>query len=139
MRRARRGTRLGNVTVPTSGLLVFDGECGFCTRALGWIRLLDREARLTTLPLQGPGVPETVGATRRECKASLHFQAEGTVRTGAAAVNGALAVALQRRFPERLYARTAGVQERVYEWVARHRGRLPGVTPWCERYPGACS
>jgi predicted DCC family thiol-disulfide oxidoreductase YuxK len=127
------------VSVAESGLLVFDGECGFCTRALGWIRLLDREARLTTLPLQAPGVPERVGATALSCKESLHFAADGRVRTGAAAVNGALAVALQRAFPERLYARTSAVQERVYAWVARHRGRLPGITPWCERYPRVCS
>jgi predicted DCC family thiol-disulfide oxidoreductase YuxK len=127
------------VTVPSSGLLVFDGECGFCTRALGWVRLLDREARLTTLPLQAPGVPERVDATRQACKESLHFAADGRVWTGAAAVNGALAVALQRELPERLYARTAAAQERVYAWVARHRGRFPGITPWCARYPEACS
>ncbi|SDG50532.1 thiol-disulfide oxidoreductase DCC family protein [Pseudonocardia oroxyli] len=127
------------MTVPTSGVLVFDGECGFCTRALGWLRLLDREARLVTLPLQGPGVPARVGATPAACKEALHFAADGRVRTGAAAVNGALAVALQRRFPEWIYARTARTQERVYEWVARHRGLLPGMTPWCERYPAACA
>jgi predicted DCC family thiol-disulfide oxidoreductase YuxK len=129
----------GAVTVPASGLLVFDGGCGFCTRALGWVRLLDREARLTTLPLQGPGVPERVGATRQACEESLHFAADGRVRTGAAAVAGALSVALQRELPERLYARTATVQERGYAWVARHRGRFPGITPWCARYPDTCS
>jgi len=126
------------MAIPESGLLVFDGECGFCTRALGWFRLLDREARVTSLPLQGPGVPERVGATPERCKEVLHFTADGRVTTGAAAINAALSVALRRDLPQTVYARTAGVQERVYTWVAAHRGRLPGMTPWCTRYPDSC-
>ncbi|GAA1870630.1 hypothetical protein GCM10009836_59100 [Pseudonocardia ailaonensis] len=124
--------------IPDEGLLVFDGECGFCTRSLGWLRLLDRGARITSLPLQAPGVPERVGATREACKATLHFAAEGRVLTGAAAVNAALAVALRHPLPERLYARTTALQDRVYTWVARNRGRLPGTSPWCTRHPSVC-
>jgi predicted DCC family thiol-disulfide oxidoreductase YuxK len=122
-----------------TAVLVFDGECGFCTRALGWIRLLDAHSRLTTLPLQAPGAPERVGSTRAACKETLHTLVEGELRTGAAAVNAAVSVALGRRWPLRLYARTADLQERVYGWVARNRGRLPGITPWCARYPDSCS
>ena len=126
------------MAIPDEGVLVFDGECGFCTRALGWLRLLDRDARVTTLPLQGAGVPARIGATPQACRETLHFAADGRVLTGAAAVNAALAVALRRELPERVYGRTSALQERVYDWVARNRGRLPGTRPWCSRYPEQC-
>jgi predicted DCC family thiol-disulfide oxidoreductase YuxK len=127
------------MAIPESGVLVFDGECGFCTRALGWIRLLDGEARLTTVPLQGAGVPERIGTTAARCRETVHLEVDGTLHTGADAVNLALAVALRRSFPQRLYAHTAALQERVYDWVSRNRGRLPGTTPWCTRHPASCA
>ncbi|MFR9804911.1 DCC1-like thiol-disulfide oxidoreductase family protein [Pseudonocardia sp. RS010] len=126
------------MTPPTTGVLVFDGRCGFCTRAIGWLRLLDRDARITTLPYQQAGAPDRAGATVAACAAEVHFAADGRTLTGAAAVAAALAVALRTDLPERVYSRTAPVQDRVYAWVARHRGRLPGITPWCERYPDLC-
>ncbi|MFC5951718.1 thiol-disulfide oxidoreductase DCC family protein [Pseudonocardia lutea] len=127
------------MTPPTTGVLVFDGRCGFCTRTVGWLRLLDRDARITTLPYQQAGAPERAGATTAACAERVHFAAGGRTVTGAAAVNAAVAVALRTDLPERLYSRTAPVQDRVYAWIARHRGRFPGITPWCERYPEACS
>ncbi|MBP2368419.1 hypothetical protein [Pseudonocardia parietis] len=39
----------------------------------------------------------------------------------------------------RVYGATAGVQERVYTWVADHRSRLPGAVPHCEANPQDCS
>jgi len=30
------------------------------------------------------------------------------------------------------------VEDAVYRWVARHRYRFPGTTPYCESHPGAC-
>jgi predicted DCC family thiol-disulfide oxidoreductase YuxK len=123
---------------PPTGLLIFDGRCGFCTRTVGWLRLLDRDARITTVPYQQPGAPERAGATRAACADEVHFAAGGRTVRGAAAVNAALAVALRTDLPERIYSRTAPVQDRVYAWVSRHRGRLPGIAPWCERYPDLC-
>jgi predicted DCC family thiol-disulfide oxidoreductase YuxK len=120
--------------------LVFDGGCGFCTRSLGWLRVLDGRRRLETVPYQRPGVPESVGATADECATELQFRgADGRRLTGAAAVNAALGVALRTGVPLALYRRTAPVQDRAYRWVAAHRHRLPGVRPWCDRYPADCS
>jgi predicted DCC family thiol-disulfide oxidoreductase YuxK len=119
--------------------LVFDGGCGFCTRTLGWLRVIDGRRRLETVPYQRPGVPESVGATERECATELQFQGtDGRRLSGAAAANGALGVALRSRWPLAVYARTAFVQDRAYRWVAEHRHRLPGVRPWCDRYPDDC-
>jgi predicted DCC family thiol-disulfide oxidoreductase YuxK len=30
------------------------------------------------------------------------------------------------------------VQNAVYRWVADHRFRFPGTTPYCESHPVAC-
>ena len=122
-----------------AGTLVFDGDCGFCTRSVGWLRLADRKHRVTTVPLQRPGAPDLVGATPQQCAVEVRWQGEdGATAGGAAAVSAALAVALQKQWPVRLYARTHRVQDAMYSWVARHRGRLPGMTPWCQSYPEDC-
>ncbi|GAA4284399.1 hypothetical protein GCM10022261_19300 [Brevibacterium daeguense] len=28
--------------------------------------------------------------------------------------------------------------DRAYQWVARNRGRFPGMTPWCQSHAGQC-
>ncbi|MGQ0483016.1 MAG: thiol-disulfide oxidoreductase DCC family protein [Pseudonocardia sp.] len=120
-------------------VLLFDGDCGFCMRTLGWLRLLDRGSRIDTLPYQRPGAPESIGASFDECAGALQWRgADGTRLAGAAAINAALGVALGARWPETLYRRSATVQNRGYGWVVRNRYRLPGVQPWCARYPDDC-
>jgi predicted DCC family thiol-disulfide oxidoreductase YuxK len=121
-------------------MLVFDGECGFCTRTVGWLRLLDRRRVIETAPYQRPGVPERVGVSRERCAGSVQWRgADGSRAEGAEAVNAALAVALDTDWPLRLHRRTARLQQRVYQWVTENRYRLPGVTPWCTRYPHDCA
>ncbi|MBV9312642.1 MAG: DUF393 domain-containing protein [Pseudonocardia sp.] len=120
-------------------VLLFDGECGFCTCTVGWLRVLDGKRLIDTVPYQRPGAPESIGATAAECAASIQWRgADGTRLVGAAAVNAALAVALGSPWPLRLYHYSAATQERLYRWIATHRGRLPGITPWCVRYPKNC-
>jgi predicted DCC family thiol-disulfide oxidoreductase YuxK len=121
-------------------LLVFDGACGLCTRTLGWLRLLDRRRIIETAPYQRPGVPERLGRSLADCTASVQWLgADGHRAEGAEAVNAALAVALRSTWPLRLYARTATPQDALYTWAATNRHRLPGVTPWCTRYPHDCT
>ncbi|GAA4882344.1 DCC1-like thiol-disulfide oxidoreductase family protein [Pseudonocardia benzenivorans] len=122
-----------------AGTLVFDGDCGFCTRSLGWLRLLDAHARIATVPFQRPDAAALVDATPQQCRAEVRWKgADGATAGGSAAVAAALSVALQRGWPRALHARTARAQDTVYRWVARHRSRLPGTTPWCIRHPADC-
>jgi predicted DCC family thiol-disulfide oxidoreductase YuxK len=119
--------------------LVFDGQCGFCMRALGWLRRLDRKQLIEALPHQRPGVPESIGATPDECAEALQWRGPDSVRLeGAAAVNAALGTAVGTGLPLKLYRRTAGFQERLYRLVAENRRRLPGVSPWCAQHPEDC-
>ena len=120
--------------------LVFDGQCGFCTWMAWWIRRIDRRDRLDIVPLQRPGVPESIGSTERECRTALQWQGpDGSRSSGAGAANAALATAFGTRLPLHVYRVTAGFQERMYHWVSAHRERLPSVRPHCETHPADCT
>lgn len=123
-----------------AGVLVFDGRCGFCTRSVGWLRRLDRHRRIELLPLQQPGAPARVGATVEQCLAAVRWLGTDSSQAAAAeAINAALAAALGTRVPLLVYKLTRPAQERLYQWVANNRYRLPGATPWCERRPADCA
>ena len=62
------------------------------------------------------------------------------VYSGAEAANAAVSAALGTRLPLLVY-RIPGMrfaQNAVYRWVADHRYRFPGTTPYCESHPVAC-
>lgn len=122
-----------------TGRLVFDGECGFCTRCVGWLARLDRRGRVDVQPYQAPGVPDSIGATTEECAASVQWLGrDGVRRSGADAVNAVLSSVTGVGLPSLLYRATSGLQEAAYRWVADHRGQFPGTTPHCRAHPDAC-
>lgn len=123
-----------------TGVLVFDGRCGFCTRTVGWLRRLDRHNRIELVPFQHSGAAARVGATLEQCAAAVRWQhADGSRAAAAEAINAALAVILGTRAPLLVYRVTWRAQEWLYRWVADNRYRLPGTAPWCERYPADCT
>ena len=120
--------------------MVFDGECGFCTRSVGWLRRLDRRGRVTVRPFQRHGVLSDVGLRRDQAAASVWWRGEdGQLAHGADAVNAAVSAALGIRLPLAFYRLTRGLQERAYTWVANNRHRLRGVTPYCTEHPQDCT
>lgn len=123
----------------TTGRLVFDGECGFCTWTVQWLRRLDRRRRVELVPLQAHGAAESVGVSVVQAQESVRWQeSDGTRRAGAGAANAALAAAIGTRLPLRIYSGTARLQERLYDWVSVRRGRFPGVRPYCASHPEEC-
>jgi predicted DCC family thiol-disulfide oxidoreductase YuxK len=124
-----------------SGTLIFDGECGFCTRTRDLLARLDRRQRVKTVPFQSPGVAERAGISRDELATSVYWLDEdGSRYSGAQAANAALSAALGNDLPLRIY-RAPGMrrlQEAVYRWVSNNRHRLPGTTPWCTSHPDSC-
>jgi predicted DCC family thiol-disulfide oxidoreductase YuxK len=124
------------------GTLFFDGNCGMCTRVRNGLLRLDRTRRLRTEPLQKAGVAERIGVRpERLLESSWWLDSTGAVFEGAEAINAALSTAVGTRIPLTLY-RLPGigpVQEWAYRWVATHRYRFRGVTPWCETEPDQCS
>ncbi|WP_336251061.1 DUF393 domain-containing protein [Stomatohabitans albus] len=120
--------------------LVFDGQCGFCTRSVNWIKRLDRHARINVHPAQRLGVREQFGLTEADTQNAAWVFSNGRRTAGAAAINLALDAALGVRFFSVLH-RLPGLhwaQERTYHWISAHRYLLRGVTPWCTAHPEDC-
>ncbi|MCV7226334.1 thiol-disulfide oxidoreductase DCC family protein [Mycolicibacterium komossense] len=124
-----------------TGVLFFDGECGMCTRARNTLVRWDRTGELLTEPYQQAGTAQRLGVAPERLPESVWWlDSSGQVYAAAEAVNAALSAALGTRLPLRFY-RMVGVrqvQEAVYRWVATHRYRFPGTTPYCQSDPAGC-
>ncbi|MCE1180326.1 MAG: DUF393 domain-containing protein [Micrococcales bacterium] len=116
-------------------VLVFDGDCGFCTRsarvAERWVRRPDGYA---VQPWQRVDLA-SLGLTPEQCDEALQFvDSRGRVSAGADAVAAALRCGRRPWRPLGLLLAAAPVRPvagRVYRWVAGHRHSLPGGTPAC--------
>lgn len=124
-----------------AGTLFFDGACGMCTRARDFLLTVDRTGRLHTKPLQSAGAAELLGIAPTSLLESVRWLDDsGAVYSGAEAANAALSAAVGTRIPLAIY-RIPGIrfiEDAVYRWVAGHRYRFPGTTPYCQSHPGAC-
>ncbi len=125
----------------TQGVLFFDGACGMCTRSRDFLLKLNRTGDLQTEPLQRADTAERLGVSPEALMERIWWlDSSGQVYGGAEAANAAVSAALGTRFPLLVY-RIPGmrsVQEAIYRWVADHRYRFPGTTPYCESHPVAC-
>lgn len=124
-----------------SGTLFFDGQCGMCTRSRDFLLKMNRTGDLQTEPLQGAGTAQRLGIPSAQLLESVRWlDQSGDVYSGAEAANAAVSAALGTRLPLRIY-RIPGVralENAIYRWVADHRYRFPGATPYCESHPVAC-
>jgi predicted DCC family thiol-disulfide oxidoreductase YuxK len=121
-------------------LLVFDGYCGFCTRAVLFIQHLDRHHRLEVMPWQEQGTLERAGLTREDVRGAA-WLIRGPVRhRGAGAINAALSLALNTRVPLEVYGLRGirQLQDAVYALIAANRSKLRGVRAWCRREGASC-
>ena len=124
-----------------SGILFFDGRCGICTRAVYAVKRLDRTGDMDIAPFQRAGTAARLGIPEsRMVESAWWLDSSGVVFGGAEAMNAALSVALGTRLPLMIYRVPGirGTQEAVYRWIATHRYRFRGTTPYCEAHPLAC-
>lgn len=123
------------MTVDRPGrMLVFDGDCGFCSRYAYWIaaRL---PADVEVVPWQTIDDLEAIGLTERDVECAAWW-IDGRGRwAGGDAIAWSLRAApgawpllgrLMLIWPFNYLSRS------VYRWVADNRGRLPGATPACQ-------
>ncbi len=130
----------------TPPVLVFDGDCGFCTTSAGLVpRVVDRRGRFAVRPWQQLDLA-ALGLTAEQCTAAVQFvYGDLRVRSGAPAVAAALRAGAPGWWPAGMVLDLPGVRwvaARAYAWVAAHRYALPGGTPACAmpsgpRQPGA--
>lgn len=117
--------------------LVFDGDCGFCTRC---VALVPRSVRRTTkvVPYQRADLP-ALGLTAAECAEAVQWVGDDGVRG-----SGHVAVARLLRSGGGLWALLGALllvppvswlAALVYRLVAANRMRLPGGTPACALPP----
>ena len=123
---------------PGTAWLLFDRDCGFCTRAAGLLRRIDRRGRVEIIALQEQGAPARFGVTLDQALEQLWaLDAQGRRYGGAAAANAVLGVALGTRIPFHIY-RIPGIrqlQDALYRWIAANRYRLPGSSGTCAVEP----
>lgn len=129
----------------TGSVLVFDGDCGFCTTSVTW--LADRfPGAFAVVPYQRTDL-DALGLTARECDATVQWigdvtapvttRAEGAAAVGAllrtgGCGRGGLVGATARGLGLLAVSRpTSWVADAMYAVVAKNRQRLPGGTPAC--------
>ena len=121
---------------PPLPVLVFDGECGFCTTSA---RFLQRWVVMGGSPSVAPwqrldlGV---LGLTAEQCSAAVQWVGkDGQVASGHAAIAATLRAGHLVWRPVGALLVAPGfswLAARVYAWVAAHRASLPGGTPACQ-------
>jgi predicted DCC family thiol-disulfide oxidoreductase YuxK len=112
-------------TPPPKPLMVFDGDCNFCSL---WIRRWQRMTgdAVDYLPAQDRRIAEQFPEIlRKQFDAAVQLiETDGVVYSGAEAVFRALAKNPKRQWPLRWYKKSrtfARLTETVYGFVARHR------------------
>jgi predicted DCC family thiol-disulfide oxidoreductase YuxK len=121
---------------PDQPLLVYDGDCGFCTASAQWItRRWNRPADAVAWQALGPGRLADLGLSLDDVgRAAWWVDTDGRRAGGAAAVGRALAWApgwwhLTGRLV--LTPPLSWIAPGGYWLVARYRHQLPGGTPAC--------
>lgn len=123
-------------------VLVFDGDCGFCSSCA---RFLERRVAggrggmpFSVVPWQRADLA-ALGLTEAQCREAVQWvDGRGQVAAGAPAIAAALsagpaAYRLVGRAMDLPLVRGLGAV--VYGWVAANRSRLPGGTPACRMPP----
>lgn len=117
------------------GLLIFDGDCGFCTTSARFAsRWVDRRHRYDLQPWQQVDLA-TFGLSEEDCIAAAQFvRRDGTVVAAHLAIAEGLKHGALPWRPLGHAMTLPGVSAlagTVYTWVADHRYALPGGTPAC--------
>jgi predicted DCC family thiol-disulfide oxidoreductase YuxK len=121
-----------------TALLLFDGDCGFCTSA---VEFAHKRIHVVadSVPWQRADLA-VLGRTEKQCRESVQYRD----RSGRwhEAGRATVAALLDSPPPWSWLGRLGTVPglawlvDRMYELVSAYRSHLPGTTPACRRGPG---
>jgi len=123
---------MSHVSARERPVLLYDGDCAFCTRCAGFLERIGPEAEI--VPWQFADLDDLGVTAEQAAEAVQWVEADGMVRSGHEAIAAALGGA---GWFWRALGRTlvlpgvSSVAARAYRLVADNRYRLPGGTPAC--------
>ncbi len=119
--------------MPDRGVLIYDADCGFCVRSLGWAIKMGITCRYQSWQSSDLG---QLGLTEADVLEAAWY-VDGSRRwRGHEAISKSLRTS--RYFPVRWIgwllgtALVAPIARPAYTWIANHRYQLPGGTPACK-------
>lgn len=124
---------------PDQLLLIYDGQCGVCSRIAARMLLMDRHRRAAWMPSQRAGLAEAAGLTAEEVESAAWAVTRSgkRLRGPAAMLAGLDAVLLAGHGHLAALHRVPvlrGILDAGYNWLARNRGRFRG-TAVCDVRP----
>lgn len=118
-------------------ILIFDGDCAFCTSSVTWSKRLIKRLP-TTQPYQFTDLA-ALGLTAEQCNLAVQYvDAQRRVQSGEDAVRAVLLASGRGWWLLGVFLGLPGIHWLsgvVYRWVARNRQRLPGGTAACALPP----
>ena len=127
---------MSHVSPQERSVLLYDGDCAFCTRCAGLLERIGTAAEI--VPWQFADLAE-LGVTEAQATEAVQLVGiDGAVRSGHEAIAAALLSAgpVWRAIGRMLLLPgISSIAARVYRVVADNRYRLPGGTPACAADP----
>jgi predicted DCC family thiol-disulfide oxidoreductase YuxK len=121
----------GNSSAP---VLVFDGDCGFCTTTANWIKKNSKIA-IDIAPYQWTDLNQ-FGLTTEEAAAKVQLVVGDKMFAGHYCMAKLLLIqpnVLLKALGALMVAPGLNpISAKVYEWIAANRQKLPGGTPACK-------
>ena len=115
-------------------VLIFDGDCGFCTTTANWIKKNSRVA-LEIAPYQWTELGQD-GLTAEEAGAKVQLVGGDKVFEGHYCMSKLLLIQpnalLKLLGAIMVMPGVEPISAKVYDWVAANREKLPGGTPACK-------
>jgi predicted DCC family thiol-disulfide oxidoreductase YuxK len=117
-------------------VLVYDGDCGFCTSCVHVLERIDPDAEIVAWQFADL---DELGLTEEQAADALQWvQIDGAIRSGHEAIAAVLNTAgwiwkISGRVV--LLPGISWIAAKAYRLVAGNRYRLPGSTPTCARSP----
>ena len=121
------------VTAETS-ILIFDGDCGFCTTTANFIEK-NSTAKVDAQPYQWAKLAD-FGLTENEAAAKVQLVSGGKIYAGHHCMAKLLLLQpnpiLKFVGAVMVMPSVDPISAKVYDWVAANRQKLPGGTPACK-------